>query len=114
MREQVGGDVGEDLALGKRRHHDLARSRTVATGKIRERTGFAFNLAKVCPFESAMKRWHTCRRGGGSDDRRRRARWRLSGLARQSVLNRNREEADERYLEVRASERAVAPWSTQA
>lgn len=106
----------EDLALKGRGHIMIwpVHSRTAVTVKIRERTGYAFDFVRVCPFESAMKRWRTSRRWGGSNERRRRARWRLSRLARYSVLNKNREETDETYLEVSESERAVTPWSTQA
>ena len=67
---------------GRGTHHNLGHSCMIGKDKIGERTGSGFDLAGVCPFESAMNRWYTCRRGGGRDESRRRARWTLSALAR--------------------------------
>ena len=69
--EWVGRDVGVDIPLGKKPHYDLARSRTVATGlKIRERTMSGIDLLTLGLFESGMKRRHTGRMWGGSDESR--------------------------------------------
>ena len=53
---------------GRKPHHDLARSHTIATGKICEPTVSGIDLLTLGLFKSAMKRWHTGRRWGGSDD----------------------------------------------